>query len=336
MESRTVLFMYPDLGKVDSVEQSSIVRIISDLKLVISEANRQIGKILQNEDNFSYIRCLPTIGMVEANKRPNEENIDFVRVCVISCDKNNYESTYSDICNQYANNNLKISHLIGLKINSDSEKTQFSRPDGSAFDVIVESNFDNIVGILTSIMLDTSLYHYFGLSNEVEYRKQFSLIKMEAIRANSLLDGYGNIDNLEKIIYLPFSYPYIKRYFEPHENRSEKELIINNLITDYFVFIKETVCKHLEFNNDKEISKPYANINNRIKDAITMAIMEPFFEVDSSYIVAIDNAIPKGKIVEVGVDCFVVKDDGNNIKNWLLNVTKPLSGYTLLYIKIGD
>ena len=338
VENRTVLFMYPDLGDVDAKEQNTIIRIISDLKLIISESNRQIGKILQEEANFSYIRCLPIIGMEEANKQPTEENIDFVRVCVIGYDHKNYEESYKEICSQYEKNKLNISHLIGVKIDSQSTSVKFSKPDNSPFDVIVESNFDSLVAILISIMLDTSLYHYFSLNNDIAYRKNFSNIKMEGIKKELKEEDYDEISNLENIRYLPLSYPYIKKYLKLSKKNTEtsKESVINDLINYYFEFVKNYACYHLEYNHIKEANKPYAQVKANIKKALQTIIDESFFQPNNSYIVAIKNDISVAQGLQINSNYFVVAENNDVIKNWLRTFVKPLNNCSMFHIKIGD
>lgn len=338
MENRTVLFLYPELNSVDDAEQNAIIRIISDLKLVINGANRQIKKILQQEGNFSYIRCLPNIEMEEANKHPFGQNIEFVRVCVIGHNNKNYENSYNDICTKYANNTLDISHLIGLRINSDLENVCFSKPNESPFDVIVESNIEDLVALLISIMLDTSLYHYFSLNNDIKYRKKFSEIKMDCIKKDMKIEDYGQVIDSTSIKYLPFSYPYIKQYSLSIENQqdSSAEMIINSLIKQYFLFIKNYACTHLEYNAKKEAKNPYIKMSTNLKSALDKIVKTLDSSVDNNYILAIHNGIEKSKNPSLNSDYFMLIDDDNIITNWLSSFTVPLNEFTLFHLKIGD
>lgn len=338
MENRTVLFLYPELNSVDEAEQNAIIRIISDLKLVINGANSHIKKILQQEENFSYIRCLPNIEMEEANKHPFGQNIDFVRVCVIGHNNKNYENSYYDICKKYVNNTLDISHLIGLHIDNNLKDVSFSKPKDSPFDVIVKSNLDDLVVLLISIMLDTSLYHYFSLNNDIKYRKSFSEIKMKGIKDDLSIDEYGNVTNLADIKYLPFSYSCIKKYTlsAKKELDSSVEEIINVLIKKYFDFIKKHVCFHLEYNNKKESKNPYAEIGPNIKSALSKIVKSSHCSFNQKYIIAVDATIAKERDPVKDSDFWIVIDDDAVIENWLSSFTFPLNKFLLFHIKIGD
>ena len=74
---------------------------------------------------------------------------------------------------QTIHNNLSISHLVGLRICSSSSQVKFTEPNGLPFDVIIETGLEDLEAILVSIMLDISIYHYFCLSNDLLYRKNF-------------------------------------------------------------------------------------------------------------------------------------------------------------------
>ncbi len=338
MENRTVLFLYPELNSVDEVERKAIIRIISDLKLVINGANRHIKKILQQEENFSYIRCLPNIEMEEANKHPLGQNIDFVRVCVIGNNDNDYENSYNDICHKYVNNTLDISHLIGLHIDNNCEVVNFSKPKDSPFDVIVKSNLEDLVVLLISIMLDTSLYHYFSLNNDIKYRKKFSEIKMHGIKKELSIDEYGDVYDLDDIKYLPFSYSYIKKYTQSIKSTSTSsvEEIIYSLIEKYFEFIKNCVCFRLKYNANKESETPYAIKAQNIKNALEKVVKSSSCSANKKYIIALNETIANNKNPMLESDYFLVDDDDNVIENWLSTFALPLNGFSLFHVVIGD
>lgn len=338
-KSRTVLFLYPDLEDDNLIEQNIISKIISDLKIIINTSNRNIRKILQ-DGSFSYIKCLPYIEMEEANKKPTIRMVELVRVCVIGYNEKNYEDVYSDICEKYLNNTLNISHLIGLKINTDLKAIKFTKPEESSFDVIIESNLNDLESILISIMLDTSIYHYFSLNNDIEYRKNFSQIKINGIKSSKYVDYYGNDIDLSNIKYLPFSYPYVKKYFELQSENSnqEREKIISELITAYFTFIKQYVCKAIDYNRRKEPKRPYDIEADNIMAALDIIIKDPIFEVGNTYIVAVKNSFVEGQSISINKDnvVYVIKDYENTITEWLSLFANPLNNFSLFFIKIGD
>ena len=340
VENRTVLFLYPDFENYDTAEQKLITKLISDLKIIINYSNNRIGKVLQ-DGSFSYIRCLPFIEMEEATKQPTPELVDLVRVCVIGYDDKNYESIYSNICEDYVRNKLEITHLVGLKIVSNMESIRFTKPAKSPFDVVIETNLRNLDLILISIMLDTSIYHYFSLSEEVKYRKNFSTIKIDGIKESNNLEDYGEIIEISNINYLPFSYPFVKRYFSlrgQNKNEQSKD-ITDELIKEYFSFIKNWVCTSIDYNTRKERMNPYqSEIKPNIKKSLDTIVKYEIIKPGKTYLVAINmniEEITEDSINNKGVFVIEVSDLDSALHDWLSLFNEPLTNYSLFQIKIG-
>lgn len=339
-DNRTVLFLYPDFETYNTEDQNLITKLISDLKLIINASNTKIGKILQ-DGSFSYIRCLPFIEMEDATKKPSDDLVDLVRVCVIGYNDKNYENIYSDICDDYEKNKLDITHLVGLKINSSLETIKFIKPNNSSFDVVIETNLSNLELILISIMLDTSIYHYFSLNNDIKYRKSFSKLKIQGIKELNYIEDYGKDTDFSKIDYLPFSYPYVKRYFKSHgENKNEVcKKVTDDLIKDFFSFIISCVCIMFEYNNRKEPINPYIkDINQNVKNVLNKTIKDDKFKLGNTYIVAIDSNINESSKIIINENVFMLECNDLEValKEWLSLFCESLTDFLLFQIKIGD
>ena len=338
-DNRTVLFLFPDYEEYETISQLVLTRLISDLKIIINTSNENIRRILQ-DGGFSYIRCLPSIEMEELNKNPEPESADLVRVCVISHDNEDYESHYKEICESYSKNEVEISHLIGLRINNIKEEVSFKESD-SSFDVIVETNLNDLECVLISIMLDTSVYHYFSLDNNIRFRKNFSKLKVEGIKESDYAAEYGTNVNWEGITYLPFSYPYVKEYFDKSvHNPSEKhEAIISELIESYFDLILSHICKSIRYNKRKELLTPYdSGVNKKAQKALDKIIEFEIFEPNKEYIVLIKKTLDLNKNISINADdnIFVLEIQDTTITEWLSRFSEPLTDYLLFRIIIGD
>lgn len=338
-ENRSMLFLYPEYENFDPKKQGIITSLLSDLKIIINTTNFNIKKILR-DGSFAYIRCLPYIEIEEINRTPTQKMKDLVRVCVIGYNDQSYEDSYSEICQGYANNTLDISHLIGLRITTDSNEPSFSKPKNSFFDVIIESNLCDLESVLISIMLDTSLYHYFYLDDDIKARKEFSTIKVQGITKIGKMEAYGMISNGEEISYLPFSYPFVKEYFTVIDSLDNACVnITNNLINSYFDFIKDFLCVSLDFNSRKELIDPYkTTIKENVKTVLEKSIIDPFFEKGHSYIVAINCNVKKSRKAfdncEPMIYAFKVSED--IISRWLSKIKSSLTNYLMFLVKIGE
>lgn len=325
-EIRQTLFLYPNLSNLVNEKQDDILRLITRLKIIVNNSNDKIERILRSS-SFAYVRCMPSVNIEEMSSDTfADKEAERVRVCVIGYNDESYESSYRNICTQYKENKLNISHLVGVKINKNVASVKFYRPEQSPFDVIVEMKLCDLEDILVSIMLDISIYHYFSLSNEIEYRRKFSAIKMNIIKESEHINDYGDIDNIDNIDYLPFSYPYVK---EISINKAENTFkFISNALSDYFKFIKKYVCTTIDFNKHKELNNPYCYKEKGMSDE----------QIDT-----ISEFVSKSS--DINNECFVIlKDDEKPIiindendaqMEWLSTFSTPLNDYNLYYIKIG-
>ena len=344
-DTRKTLFLYPRLDIVlddgtnntgQKEEQTKVFDLIADLKIIATISNETIERILRNT-GFDYIRCVPVINVEEMHHFPSiSSDIERVRICVIGYDNNSYESAYKEICDNYINNKLKISHLVGLKISTSSESVVFSKPEGSAFDVVIETGLMHLTNVLVSIMLDISIFHYFSLSNDIEFRKMFSIAKMEYIKCSSFSSIYANGDELKSINYLPFSYKYINEL--RNCDTDEQKRIIKNLVDNYFDIVRRFVCKHISLTRYKELKDPYgcsSSINEEHLSVIRTLATN--FITGKQYIVVIKDDIDSSKDVSMqDDDLFVFASDDDVVSKWLSKFSTPLDGFSLYYITIGD
>lgn len=337
--TRNTLFLYPNLNEFKEEEQNTILKLISDLKFIINDSNEKIERILRN-GSFAYIRCLPTVEMEGITYVDLEDDSvsELVRICIIEFEGNNYESDYKTICEKYTNNSLGISHLVGLKINLSLKEVNFIKPDNSPFDVVIETGLNNLKAIIISIMLDISIYHYFLLSNVIDYRKKFSNIKMQGIKNSDLKDEYGKNVDFDKIKYLPFTYPYIKNLLslDSNINESTSKDKIENLIENYFDFIKNYVCNTIMYNRLKESNMPYDEIKYKYIEDLEKVVSLPQIELGKQYFILIKNGISNTSCIEIdNKNVFVIEDNETSLTEWLSIIQNPLDNFSLYYIKIG-
>ena len=138
---------------------------------------------------------------------------------------------------------------------------------------------------------------------------------------------------------MPFSYPYVKRYFSlrgEKKNEQSKE-ITDELIKEYFSFIKSWVCTHIDYNNRKELKSPY-NIDAKTKKALNLIINYEIIEKGKTYLIAIDkdiNKITEDSINYKGAFIIELNDLDTALNEWLSLFNAPLTNYSLFQIKIG-
>lgn len=325
-ETRKTLFLYPKLENLDINKQIKIIDLITHLKIIVNVSNEKIARILR-DSSFAYVRCLPSVNVEElcAEMLINEE-VERVRVCVIGYNEASYENSYSHICEQYVQNKLNISHLVGVKINTSVNSVKFYKPEGSPFDVIIETGLFDLENILVSIMLDISIYHYFALSNEIQYRRKFSALKMNSIRESNHINEYGDNVNLSEIHYLPFTYPYVKKISE--DKNGEISSIINEALDEYFEFIARYVCFDIFFDNNKELNDPYS-YGGVPSDHIS-SLSEIVANLDTT---ASGNYYA---IIGSSREPTIIRDNDEARFTWLSKFTRPLNDCALYYIRIGE
>ena len=324
VETIKTLFLYPKLGELSQDKQIEILDLIIQLKTIVNISNKKIAKILR-DSSFSYTRCLPSVTIEElCSEIFKNENAERIRVCVIGYNESNYTEFYTDICNKYMQNKLNISHLVGIKINTNTETVKFYKNGDSQFDVIIETGLSDLENILVSIMLDISIYHYFALSNDIQYRRTFSELKMKGIKEAPYINEYGENIDLKTIKYLPFTYPFVKKIANNSEAISE---VINDIVNNYFDFIKRYVCISVCLNKYKELETPYAYTDD-IKDQLNLLIENSNFKKGNMYYVVNNNNDPQKSII--------INDDSNAKITWLAKINSPLNNCTLYHIKIGE
>lgn len=334
---RTALFLYPGIQELSDVDKRDIMEFIAKLKIIVASCNDNIKKIISDK-NFTEVNCLPSISIEEIDKvssshtYPKLRNPERVRICVIEYNGRKYEEIYKPICEQYRSNKLNISHLVGLKINTTCKKIHFVKSDTPNFDVVIETGLSDMSSLLISIMLDMFLYHYFEMSNDIHERRHFSEPKAKYIIKSNMGTEYGNIDDLQSVSYLPFSYAYIKHIddFNESEENTNK---IKEIIDAYFHMVIDTMSiAEIKLSKQHFIQNPndLKSIPDLHRSIIEKAIKE--IEKDNStYILFINNKM----CGDANGKSFHLIGDANIVEEWMHTNRELFSDYSIYKVSMG-
>ncbi len=257
---RKTIFLYPEISTLGYDQLLMTNELITNINLVVYSANDLIKTILTG-GNFSFINCLPTVFMqsVCEDKSNSDDDITNVRICISGFNDIDYTENYEKIIQKYKNETSDISHLVAIYINQKATRTRFIPDPKNQFDVIIESNLENLENILVAIMLDISLYHYFLLSGDLKKRKDFNLYKYEYVCSTfSQQDQekiYGNQFVKEQKLYLPLSLKAVKA-LSIRTNKDRRTQTITDLISEYANFLADIVSHKIEINESGSILNP--------------------------------------------------------------------------------
>lgn len=245
-EVRKILFSYPNINTASSVKQKDIFKIIENVK-IITNATNEVLKRKMRDGSLVFVGSMPSFTLEEMHncKRETVEKYDDVRICLLKYNNVDFEKEYSLINAQKGG----ISHLIGLEINSTDTEIRFSPAKNELFDVNIKVGLSVLKKLLTSIMIDISLYYYYHLSNNIESRKKFSEFKVRKIFDLHKNDNYILDGGVDDIKYLPFSLPYVEELFE---SKVDATRIFEKLFIDFFDLVSLFNLKTLTYNLNRE------------------------------------------------------------------------------------
>ena len=204
---------------------------------------------------------MPKVHM-ECISRITPQSIDYqdVRICIAKFKSVDYTANYSELIREYKDGQRDISHLVALHIVDSTSQTfvpRFYIDPANNFDVIIETGLKDLKGILMSIMLDISLYHYFSLSDKLPDRKKFNGVKHKHLTSqlDKAKEIYGNISIGNQQMYLPFSY---KAFRDKQFDASGVDLTANilRLQKEYCLFLGTELGTPITFNSRGSIINP--------------------------------------------------------------------------------
>ena len=208
LERKTV-FLYPQADEMNAEVYEETSKLISRIHKVVNISNELIKDILCG-GSFSSVKCKPTVTMkCVGESLGNYTDYSNIRICVAKYNNFDYTPNYSKVIEAVKIDKTNISHLVALHIYSVPRPIKFYEDASNEFDAIVETDLDHLEKLLTTIMLDISLYHYFSLPSDLQFRRDFNRVKFDYIKNkyghNNIKKIYGENVSLDKTIYLPFS-----------------------------------------------------------------------------------------------------------------------------------
>lgn len=328
LERKTV-FLYPELRNLERSEILLTTSLITDINLVVDSANNTIRQILSS-GKFSFINCLPTVFMKSISES-SEACIDCnnVRICIAAYNDLDYTDNYRQLIDEYHNGKSDISHLVAIHISDKVTKAQFSKDKNGNFDVIVTSNVDHIENILVAIMLDISLFHYFLLSNELDFRKKFNEIKYNYLvgcqEQSELYATYGIKSLPDGSIYLPLSLPFVTRLdrFTNEENRIK---FIGELIDHYANVLIKLLPYKVECNNRGNLINNPNDKSLKNYDAICDFVKKNR-DNKKFFIIVPDKLTEKSDILMIQYD---LKND--KVTNWINKDLENIGSYQIVEV----
>ncbi len=239
---RKVLFLYPNIEDFsDNTDREKIVDLVNSLYYIIADANKFVTQAFSS-DVFVNSRYIPVIEAQAVNKMQDdfcEDDIHGLRLCVTSFDNCDFSDKYNKLISKKKLDENDISHLLSLKLFSNSKKYSWKACEGEAFSAVVETGVNELTQVIVSVMLDIALYHYFKLPNRLDYRQSFGLTKKDFIDASlskqQMKSVYGSAaDKREGIRYLPISLQYIDSI---KEDFSQMQGLLDDFTGFYYGYV---------------------------------------------------------------------------------------------------
>jgi len=325
---RKTVFLYPNLAELSRDNIKTTSRLITNINMVVNSANDLIRRILAS-GNFAFINCLPTVLMTSVceNKEASIK-CNNVRICISNYNDIDYTENYKQIITEYKNGCADISHLVAIHISDKDSKTQFLHDANENFDVIVKTNIDHLENILVSIMLDISLYHYFLLSNDLSFRKQFNRIKYDFIKAymaDDLKNAYGLKTNDDNLVYLPISLGHVLK-LDRYSKETSRAEFIGELVEYYANFLIKVLTIKIERNERGSIRQPSNPAITDNYDAIEDFVRQ-HIDVKEYFIIVPDNVTEKQPIVMVNYN-----NKSNRVSTWIDKNFEHIGNYKILQV----
>lgn len=239
---RDTAFLYPELEDCPLEEKIHTLELITQITAIVTAANNLLMELVDG-GTFSFVNCIPSVHMECISNVPtNSADYENIRICVAHFDEYDYTENYQGLIQEYKSGRTGISHLVALNITSRQQKALFSADKEKNFDTIITTSLDHLEHVLVSIMFDISIYHYFGLSNELPYRKKFNNIKfdylVQKLDKKQQGENYGEIFPQEPI-YLPISLPGIRKLGRRVKPESRKEAV-KEMLNTFATFLAES------------------------------------------------------------------------------------------------
>lgn len=274
---RNTAFLYPDLAGCSPDERKEILDLVADIRAIVKMANRRFRRLI-DDGNFSFINCMPKVYMRCVNDRTAAlQDMDNIRICIISLDGHDYSGSYSSIVKKYKAGQTDISHLVAIDLSHSQRKTQFLADEDNRFNAVIRTDMDSLEKILVAIMFDISLYHYFLLSDSLSDRKNFNAIKYgyvsESYSSGKQEEYYGVMLSSDKPIYLPISFPQIKETnrWDQAERRQEA---VAELKRQFSTFLARSMSLKIKMDRHGRILDSSDNLPRDISKDTEQIVME--------------------------------------------------------------
>lgn len=332
---RKTIFLYPKTSEIDHELYQTTSQLITRIQKVVVISNRLIEEILCSSC-FSSVKCKPTVDMkCVGNNVEDFSDYSNVRICVAKYDNLDYTSNYMKIVDEVKNEKIDISHLIALHIYSNHRPINFYKDENNQFDAVVETDLDHLEHLLTAIMLDISLYHYFSLSSDLKFRRNFNSIKsnyiFNVLKEDDARKTYGETVKSGCPKYLPFSLKWVIE-LNRRTKKSAKNDTIQTLIQNYGIFLIETIAKNLEVDEYGYIS------NEELKKEECFRFLEEFLKkermktnkIKREVILIISSTVLTDNDTPVMLE---YKSKETDITKWLELLKTDIGKYNIILIK---
>lgn len=278
---RDTVFLYPKLENSSFQERIDTLELINQITAIVKMANHELRELVDG-GNFSYVNCMPNVHMecvsdVSTNFDSDGDNYKNIRICIAQFDQYDYLDNYSQLINAYQKGQTQISHLVGLNITRQTQRPKFTEDKNGNFDTLINTSLEFLENILVAIMFDISLYHYFGLSDDILTRKKFNEVKFKYIagkldtRAQNTIYG-GKLPGSP--IYLPISLPEIKKLDRRIKHESRQEMVREMLNSFATFLVSSSMAIHVNRDNDGAILEPSSSIPREIFPQVEKLVLE--------------------------------------------------------------
>lgn len=313
---RDTAFLYPDLETCTPEQRIQTLELITRITAIVTAANSELAELVDG-GNFSYVNCMPEVYMeCVSDASISTEDYENVRICVAKFDQFDYLPCYKSLTNAYQSGITKISHLVALCITRHQQKAVFSKDEAGYFDSIITTSLDQLESILVSILFDISIYHYFGLSNNLSDRKKFNEIKYQYLLhkydQKYQIDNYGRAFPTSPI-YLPLSLPEVKTLNRRTKRESRQEIVIQ-MLNKFATFLSESLMAvHVMKDADGYIMNP-SSVPLNLRDHMEKIVYDKK-DLQKFFVVFLENSTGNltSKVLKYpekgGLACWIEKGD---------------------------
>jgi len=317
---RETAFLYPELEKCAFEQKLHTLGLITQITAIVTAANNQLVELIEG-GTFSFINCMPSVHMeCISDISSNFLNYENVRICVVRFDEYDYTENYQKLLQEYKSGQTGISHLVALNITSRQQKALFLEDQQGQFDSVISTSLDHLESILVSIMFDIAMYHYFGLSNDLPFRKRFNKLKFEYLTHKYdkkwQSDNYGSAFP-EKNIYLPVSLPEVRK-LDRRAKLESRQKAVKEMLDSFATFLAESsLAIQVIKDSDGDFRGLHSDIPEDLEPEVENTIHERNDEKKFS-IIFFKNSTEKvsGKVVrcfkEGRLSCWVEKSTEND------------------------